>query len=194
MRTGRAVQSMRSVTYLQPGERRGCVGCHETPGSVPPNHSLLACDGHLRGSSRGPMGRAHELSAARAGGARSALRALPRRRRTAGTVAPVLTGEVGRRVHAFVHRVSSRLSAGTNGAVRASAQIVTRPGHGGADESPLMGILSDEHHRRKLEMPDTDLRRLSLWLDANAPFYGTYREETRSRQLAGETVDPPLLQ
>ncbi|MHB8973070.1 MAG: hypothetical protein ACYC3X_16915 [Pirellulaceae bacterium] len=28
----------------------------------------------------------------------------------------------------------------------------------------------------------------------NAPFYGTYREETRSRQLAGETIDPPLLQ
>ncbi|UCD52058.1 MAG: hypothetical protein JSW27_05350, partial [Phycisphaerales bacterium] len=26
---GRAVQSMRSVTYLQPGERQGCVGCHE---------------------------------------------------------------------------------------------------------------------------------------------------------------------
>ena len=26
---GRAVQGMRSVTYLQPGERRGCVGCHE---------------------------------------------------------------------------------------------------------------------------------------------------------------------
>ena len=26
---GRAVQSMRSVVYLQPGERRSCVGCHE---------------------------------------------------------------------------------------------------------------------------------------------------------------------
>ena len=30
--TGHAVQSMRSVTYLQPGERRSCVGCHETAG------------------------------------------------------------------------------------------------------------------------------------------------------------------
>ena len=33
---GRAVQSMRSVTYLQPGERRGCVGCHEPPGTASP--------------------------------------------------------------------------------------------------------------------------------------------------------------
>ena len=29
MNEDRAVQSMRSVVYLQPGERRGCVGCHE---------------------------------------------------------------------------------------------------------------------------------------------------------------------
>ena len=39
---GRAVQTMRSVTYLQPGERRSCVGCHESPSSVPPNRPLLA--------------------------------------------------------------------------------------------------------------------------------------------------------
>ena len=39
---GHAVQSMRSVTYLQPGERRGCVGCHEPPGSVVANRPTLA--------------------------------------------------------------------------------------------------------------------------------------------------------
>ncbi|HRR57855.1 MAG TPA: hypothetical protein P5057_12920, partial [Acidobacteriota bacterium] len=33
---GRAVQSMRSITYLQPGERRSCVGCHEPPGTASP--------------------------------------------------------------------------------------------------------------------------------------------------------------
>ncbi|NLH44144.1 MAG: hypothetical protein GX448_20080, partial [Planctomycetes bacterium] len=33
---GRAVQTMRSVTYLQPGERRSCVGCHEPPGTASP--------------------------------------------------------------------------------------------------------------------------------------------------------------
>ena len=39
---GRAVQTMRSVTYLQPGEQRGCVGCHERPGTVVANRALLA--------------------------------------------------------------------------------------------------------------------------------------------------------
>ncbi|MBE3068635.1 MAG: hypothetical protein IMZ66_00200, partial [Planctomycetes bacterium] len=40
---GRAVQSMRSITYLQPGERRGCVGCHEPMGSAPtPARATLA--------------------------------------------------------------------------------------------------------------------------------------------------------
>ncbi|MCY2950817.1 MAG: hypothetical protein NTU53_02435, partial [Planctomycetota bacterium] len=31
---GRAVQSMLSTVYLQPGERRSCVGCHESPGTA----------------------------------------------------------------------------------------------------------------------------------------------------------------
>ncbi len=33
-KAGRAVQGMRSITYLQPGERRGCVGCHESVGTI----------------------------------------------------------------------------------------------------------------------------------------------------------------
>ena len=32
---GMAVQTMRSLTYLQPGERAGCVGCHEHRGTAP---------------------------------------------------------------------------------------------------------------------------------------------------------------
>ncbi|MGL6226918.1 MAG: hypothetical protein ACRC10_09895 [Thermoguttaceae bacterium] len=32
---GRAVQSMRSITYLQAGERRSCVGCHEPISTTP---------------------------------------------------------------------------------------------------------------------------------------------------------------
>ena len=74
------------------------------------------------------------------------------------------------------------------------SQIVTRPGQGGADQSPLLGILGDEHHRRQLELSEDDLRRLYVWLDANVPFYGTYHDGPRGRQLAGEAVEPPPLQ
>ena len=34
--TGRAVQGMRTVVYLQPGERRSCAGCHEPFGAIAP--------------------------------------------------------------------------------------------------------------------------------------------------------------
>ena len=34
---GLAIQTMRTITYLQPGEVRSCVGCHEDRGSTPPN-------------------------------------------------------------------------------------------------------------------------------------------------------------
>ena len=39
---GRAVQRMRSFTHLMPGERQGCVGCHET---AQPDSPAAAGDG-----------------------------------------------------------------------------------------------------------------------------------------------------
>jgi mono/diheme cytochrome c family protein len=36
---GRAVQTMRSVTNIQPGETRSCVGCHESRDAAPPPNS-----------------------------------------------------------------------------------------------------------------------------------------------------------
>jgi len=39
---GMMIQSMRSGTVLQPGERTGCVGCHEDRLTAPPNHQSLA--------------------------------------------------------------------------------------------------------------------------------------------------------
>jgi hypothetical protein len=74
------------------------------------------------------------------------------------------------------------------------AQIVTRPGQGSADESPLLRILEDEHHRGAVHLTADDRQRLCIWLDANVPFYGAYRDDARSRQQAGETVPPPSLQ
>ncbi len=33
---GRALQTMRSITHVMPGETRGCVGCHQTKAITPP--------------------------------------------------------------------------------------------------------------------------------------------------------------
>ena len=73
-------------------------------------------------------------------------------------------------------------------------EIGTRPGQIGADESRLLRILDDEHHAGHVTLPPPDTLRLCLWLDANAPFYGTYDKETQIAQKAGHAVPPPRLQ
>jgi cytochrome c553 len=41
---GMAVQTMRSATYLQPGQRFTCIGCHEQRHTAPPNAPTLAAN------------------------------------------------------------------------------------------------------------------------------------------------------
>ena len=73
------------------------------------------------------------------------------------------------------------------------SQIATSPGHIGADESPLSRILADATHT-PLHLPDADLRRLYLWLDANAPFYGAYDKDAQVAQREGKIVPLPWVQ
>ena len=192
---GRAVQSMRSVTYLQPGEQRGCVGCHETPGSAPPSGGLLATKRPASAIRPGPKGtlpfsypqlvqgvldrhcvRCHD---GQEGAQASSL---------------VLTGEpAGQFTRSFESlRPFVRWHEWGGNSI---TETVTRPGHCGSDESPLVAILSDKNHAEPLsQLPLMDLRQLYIWLDANAPFYGTYQQDAQVRQLSGDTVPPPLLQ
>ena len=73
-------------------------------------------------------------------------------------------------------------------------QVVTRPGQIGADESPLSKILEDATHTPHLKLSDQDKRRIYVWLDGNAPFYGTYGKEEQHAQRNGRAVPPPRLQ
>jgi hypothetical protein len=62
------------------------------------------------------------------------------------------------------------------------------PGRLGARASKLIGMLREGHEGVKL--PAGDLYRLSLWVDLNVPFYGSYEPEHVAAQRAGH--DPPL--
>ena len=86
------------------------------------------------------------------------------------------------------------MCGGTSGVARAFPRLSRVRAKGVRTRARWLGILGDEHHRRQLELPDEDLRRLYIWLDANVPFYGSYRDGPRGRQLAGEAVEPPPLQ
>ena len=73
-------------------------------------------------------------------------------------------------------------------------QIITRPGQIGADMSPLAAILDDSDHAGQVRLGDEDLRRIYIWLDGNAPFYGTYSGAQQQAQHRGEVVPPPRIQ
>jgi len=191
---GRAVQTMRSVTYLQPGERRGCVGCHEPSGTAPVRSALMA-------TGRGP-------SAIRPGPDGTRPFSYPRLiqpvldkhcvRCHDGTQdpeknPPVLTGRpdgpftesyVGLRPYVRWYEWGAK-------SIR---PITTRPGHAGADASPLSKILNDATHAAQVDLSEADLRRIYIWLDGNGPFYGTYRDKAQRAQRDGKPVAVPQIQ
>jgi hypothetical protein len=191
---GRAVQSMRSAVYLQPGERRSCIGCHETPGTAAESRMTLALRRPPSRLEPGPDG-SQPLS-------------FPR------LVQPVLDrhcvschdGEEGPGRSPLVLRGEpaghfSRSYVNLRPFLRwyewggdSISQIATHPGQIGADASPLTRLLEDATHRPALTWTDAERRRLYLWLDANVPFYGTYGREEQLAQREGRSIPPPSFQ
>jgi len=191
---GRAVQGMRSEVYLQPGERRACVGCHEAPGTAAANRPTLAM---RRAPSRlqpGPDGtrpmsypllvqpvldrhcvRCHDGQSA------------------PGKSKLALTGEAAGNFTRSYQNLKPHLRWYEWGGASIS-QIATQPGRIGADASPLTAILDDATHRSQVQWTDTDRRYLYLWLDANVPFYGTYDHAEQLAQREGRSVSVPLAQ
>jgi len=73
-------------------------------------------------------------------------------------------------------------------------EIVTRPGQCGADLSPLTSILARHAGDGRVKLSEEEQRRLAIWLDGNAPFYGAYDPQQQQAQFDGELVPPPTVQ
>ncbi|MBL7220569.1 MAG: NPCBM/NEW2 domain-containing protein [Phycisphaerae bacterium] len=188
---GLAVQSMRSATYIQPGEKLICQGCHEP-----------------RQKARAPMSRFPKAMRRKASDIKPEV---------AGTkpfsfpilVQPVLEkycikchteekakdkkkkcpdlskGNIGRgffnsyknlRKHAFFF----------DNAVYTTPRTI--PGKFGARASKLYQMLAKGHN--KLKLPPEDMHRITLWLDSNSDFFGSY--ENLEAQAKGEVVQPTM--
>jgi hypothetical protein len=193
---GRAVQSMRSVTYLQPGERLGCVGCHE------PRYQVATTQ-----KSR-PIAMRREPSRIKAGPDGTQPFSFPL------LVQPILDNKCVNCHDGGTGPDKSKvaLTGEPAGEFTQSYQnlkpfvkwyewggssiepIITRPGKIGSDVSPLTKILSDDVHSQSVKLDDSELRRLYIWLDGNVPFYGTYEPDARLAQKSGLSVQPPSLQ
>jgi hypothetical protein len=185
---------MRSVVYLQPGERRGCVGCHEPMGLAPAFQRGTA---FARGPSRlqpGPDG-TRPFSYPRLVQPvldRHCLACHDPATRQARKI-PDLTGRPDGLFSRSYNALKPYLRWYEWGGASITA-TATYPGRIGADESRLMKILADATHRSHVSLPKEDRDRLLLWLDANVPFFGTYEAAALQQQRAGKAVPPPTVQ
>jgi hypothetical protein len=89
-----------------------------------------------------------------------------------------LSGEYG----FYFHVTNGSIHSGVHGGSR------TIPGQFGARASKLLEYLGEQHYG--VNLPPEDLRRVTLWLDANSEFYGAYHNV--EAQARGEVVYPTL--
>jgi len=204
---GLAVQTMRSLTYLQPGERTSCVGCHEPLEAVAAIERTMAM-----------QRKASQIDPGKLGGRTFSFMRV---------VQPVLDKlcvecHPGKKPKKNIdltgtpHRGFTRSywslcgdrnfwGAGTNPR-NAKAALVPRFGGrnvvqmtppGGIYGSPgsrLLKILRSPKGHHKVKLSPDDIRRIAAWIDLNAIFYGVYDPKEQARQLKGLKVPMPEIQ
>lgn len=183
---GRAVQTMRSLVYLQPGERESCVGCHESRSKpAEPRPQALA------------LKRAPSVIAPGPDGSRPF--SYPR------LVQPILDANCVK-CHDGTKPKCPSLTGGAEGWASRSFNVlirhvaysgwglpednhepITEPLRFGALASPLLKRLDSGHGGVRLSPSERD--RMILWMDSNGAFYGTFDPELQRKQLNGERIE-----
>ncbi len=185
---GFAVQSMRSATQLQPGERLTCQGCHTRPGApTAPKSTPLAL---LRTPSRPVADVDGTLPFSYPRLVQPVLdRHCVKCHQENAPKAPPLdrTPVVMKRTTFYASYVSL---APKFGFWDYKDSYRTTPGKFGARAAPLTALLEKGHHGVKL--PPEDFHRIKIWLDSSSMFYGVYEKEGGEAQLRGEIVRPKL--
>jgi hypothetical protein len=194
---GQAVQIMRSVTYLQPGERCSCVGCHEPRTTAPrPGGMVQALTRPPSDIQPGPEG-SNPLS--------YPILVQPvldkhcvrchNPEKPEGKV--VLTGEPQGRYtvsyNALAPLVPYSAWGGRPGDFRqVNSEPLTQPEFFGARGSELMKLLLAGHE--DVSLTEDEIARLATWMDANALFYGTFDPADQARQQHGERIAGPAVE
>jgi hypothetical protein len=202
---GMAYQTMRSVTYVQPGEKVSCIGCHESQKTAPANHPPAAARRPASSIAPGPLEnepfsyilavqpvldkycvRCH--SGPEPSGQKD-LTGVPHNGFSRSYWA--LCGD-----HDFAGlKTNSEIAAAAlvpRFGMRNQIQMTSPGGAFGARGSRLLRMIREGHHEVRLEREE--LRRLAQWIDCNAVFYGGYLPEEQARQLRGERLEMPRLQ
>jgi hypothetical protein len=191
---GLAVQTMRSATYLHPGERMSCTGCHESKHQAPrpPLDTPLA----LRKPPAQPTPEApgsHPLTFPRLVQPVLDRHCVECHEQTRATGTPGLRGDVfAQHGHSEAYRslipFAWSKSGGNGVGITRNKTSYSIPGDVGARAAPLWKILNDGHH--DVQLDPGEMRRITLWLDANSLFYGDYFDP--EAQAKGEQPKPRL--
>jgi hypothetical protein len=188
-----AVQSMRSGTYVHPGERLTCQGCHERKRRTPPapSETPLALK-------RAPSKIQPDVDGSNPFNyVRLVQPVLDRncttchQQKKALDLGGAIEGKYGwtrsytnlaPKYGFYFHVSNGAINTGIHGGSR------TIPGKFGARAAKLLEYLDERHYGVKLS--DEDYHRLTLWLDCNSEFYGAY--ENTVAQSQGKVVWPSL--
>jgi len=191
---GCAVQSMRSATWVQPGEQLTCTGCHEPKNQAPAQSKTMA---------KKALQRAPSIPTPDVDGTNPF--SYPR------LVQPVLDKNC---VECHIKNKDKKAPPLDSSIVTAKlprpTQVFqsyeslihkyafwnygdsyrTTPGQFGALASKLYPMLKKGHHDLKLS--DEDMHRIIVWLDSVSNFYGVYEKEGGETQLSGGIAQPTL--
>jgi hypothetical protein len=190
---GLAIQSMRSDTYLHPGEQLTCQGCHEPKHRAPAIArkvplALQRPPSKIRPESEGanpfsyvrlvqPVLDQHCVSCHREQKALDLSGSLESPYGWSRSYA-----NLAEKYGFFFHVTNGSIKSGVHGGSR------TVPGQFGARAARLSKYLDAQHYGVNLTAEER--RRITLWLDCNSEFYGAY--ERTLAQSRGEVVYPSL--
>ena len=187
----RAVQSMRSLTYVHAGEQLTCQGCHEPKGHAPSQDrpTPLALSRPPSRIQPGPDGSrpfnyprlVQPVLDRHCTDCHRQQNVLALDGQPSGGFTVSYNNLAGR--YGFYYDVGNgSIHKGAHGGARSVA------GQFGARAAPLRTYLEPSHYG--VQLPREDLQRINLWLDCNTEFLGAYEQPLA--QVRGEVVQPSL--
>ena len=190
---GLAIQSMRSATYVHPGEQMTCLGCHEPKHGAPSQPAvqplaLKRPPSRIQGDVDGsnpfnyvrlvqPVLDRHCVDCHRAEKVLDLSGAIEGKNGWTRSY-----NNLAETYGFYFHVGNGSINKGVHGGSRTIA------GKFGAKASALMPYLSEKHYN--VTLSEEDLHRITLWLDCNSEFYGSY--ENTAAQSKGLIVHPTL--
>lgn len=186
---GLAIQSMRSATYAQPGEKLVCQGCHEPRQRVAVSATNIPLAMRREPSVPEPdVDGTNPFSYPRLVQPvleKNCLGCHQKNKDKAPRLDRELVVKGRQKWFASYHSLAPEYAFWKYG-----DRHRTIVGKFGARASKLYNMLQKGHHDVKLSTED--MHRITVWLDSCSVFYGVYEKEGGEAQLRGEIVYPTL--